>query len=398
MKTLHIYLLTQILKNLLLTVLVLTFLFLIGNALRDILKLVATHNVPLKTVLNAFAYLLPFVLVYTLPIAFLTSTLLVFGKLSSDLELTAIRASGISLTSFIHPVIALSILFCFLCAWVNLDLGPKGRVAFKNILFQAGQKDLKNLIPEGRFITDFPGYVFYVGKIQDDRLSNVLFYQITNAKKLVDIRSASAQLINDPSSETLILRFFKPTIFTRKSGGISSLYSNIPDSTSQTNNPIPSPDNFQSLSESPSADWRALYTGQLDFPIPRPNSSAFRKAKLSEMTLTQLLQELNSLKLSGLPDADLLPIKIQLHEKLSFSFASLGFTLVGIPLGIQSHRKDTSSGIAMALILMLVYYALLIAAKSLQSFTSLQPHLLIWLPNLIFQSLGTFLIHKKNSS
>ena len=124
MRTIHTYIVKQVIKNLIMTVFVLTMLFLIGNALKDVMLLVSSHQVPISVVAKSIFYLLPFVMVYVLPIAFLTSTLLVFGRLSADQELTAMRASGISLVSIIYPVIILSLFFSFGCAWINLDLGP----------------------------------------------------------------------------------------------------------------------------------------------------------------------------------------------------------------------------------------------------------------------------------
>lgn len=386
MKTLHFYIIGQVLKNLVMTIIVLTMLFLIGNALKEIIRLVTSHNVPFGTVAEAFAYLLPFVLVYTLPIAFLTATLLVFGRLSADQELTAMRASGISLVSIIYPVILMSLVFSFVCGWVNLDLGPKGRVAFKNLLFKAGQQDLKGILPEGRFITDFPGNVLYVGEVGETTLKNVLFYQLKEGRKVLDVKSSVAEIIDDPSSDEFVIRFIKPTIFSR-----------------QGNDYIPvTAFNQPSINNSSPTNkfgkWYPAITPEMEIYIPRPSTETFRKIKLSEMTYQQLINEYRKLKSSGMSDQDLLPVKMQLHEKASFSFASIGFTLLGIPLGIQAHRRDTSSGVAIALVLMLVYYGMLIGAKSLESQPALHPHLLLWVPNLLFQLIGVMLIVRKNRS
>lgn len=385
MITLHKYLTRQVLASLLIAMAVFTFVFLLGNALKDILTLLISGEIRLVVVLKAIAFLIPFVWVYALPMGLLTATLLVFGRFSADQELTAARASGVSLLSLITPVLLLSIFCCGLSAWINMDLGPRSRVAFNELMHHA-KTDFANIrLPENTYIPISTNYLFYAQKTRGTNLEGVMVCVLQHETNVSQIVSApQGRVTVDAANRQLIFDLLDTQI----------------------------------VSFNPSVRityFKGWFTYNVQLP---PGGQPYRPA-ISDMTFWQLRDQLDDLNSrlslpppingSGVKDAraqveaadkqrrDLMePIRVEMNRQIAFSFACFSFTLIGIPLGIRVHRRETNIGVAIALVLVLIYYAFVMLGESLSGRPEFAPHLIFWLPNFIFQAVGAVLLWRAN--
>jgi lipopolysaccharide export system permease protein len=385
LKTLHKYLIRQVLATLLLTVAVFTFVLLIGDALKEILPLLVSGHAQIGTMLEVTGYLIPFIWVFALPMGFLTATLLVFGRFSADQELTAARASGISLVSLVSPVLLLSIFFCGVCAWINMDLGPRSRVACKNLIFQLRAELVNVALPEDRFIRDFPGYIFYTEKNNGGKLENVTIFKLENETNVsTTIRAPRGEIETDATKRQLIVNLFDARMVTIRGNGRPALTSvgklpfafDLNTSTNKVSKPKISDMTFGQL-----RDELAGLEKNLSLP-PAATSSAELRAQLDE---------------AGKQRNDLTePVRVEMNRQVAFSFACFGFALIGIPLGIRVHRRETNIGVGIALALVLVYYSFMLVGESLSAHPEWSPHLIFWLPNFIFQAVGAVLLWRAN--
>ena len=359
LKTLHFYITRQILGTLMMAALVLTLVFVLGSVVKEIMILLVNRQASFWLIIRAVGLLVPFVLAFVFPMALLTSTLLVFGRFSADHELTAVRASGVSLLALVSPVLLLSIVFSVFCAWVNLDLAPRSRAAYVRLLYEIGSRKAAGFLQENQFIPLTPTLTFYATRIHGLQVEEVQIYRLGVDGKLVEWTRSPVgwiELHGDSGSLTL----------TNSSGRYHD---------GASVEPAPGLGEFT-----------------YDFDLRQFKGQA-PPSSLGDMTFRQLRAERRKLEAEGIP---LSPLLVQMHRQVAFSFACIGFTLIGIPLGIRAHRRETSVGAAMALILVLVYYSFIILSQSLASHAEYGPHLIVWVPNFIFQVVGGFLLWKAN--
>jgi lipopolysaccharide export system permease protein len=403
LKTLHKYITRQVLASLLLTVAVFAFVVLLLNVLKDVLPLLFGGHVPLWLTLKAVGLLLPFACVYALPMGFITATLLVFGRFSADQELTAMRASGVSLLSLITPVLLLSLLCCGLSAWFNMEIGPRARVEFLGLKYDLLHEVANAQIPEGQLIKDFPGFQLYVEKNNGGDLQDVNIFRMKNETNWdVYIHAARGKLAASRAANQLVVDLFDARVITPTVHG-----NTVTASQQQTYNF--SQTNFTKKAIKPKISDMTF--GQLRQELqdlkqqrltPADMSSAAVATSLQQLNLTVktnlsptettgLLQQANKIR-----DQQMERVRSAMHREVAFSFACFGFTLVGIPLGIRVHRRETNIGMMLALALVVVYYGFTILGDSLSARPEFHPHLIFWLPNFIFQAVGAGLLWRAN--
>jgi lipopolysaccharide export system permease protein len=394
MKTLHLYLTRQVLATLLMTVAVFTFVLLLGNALKDILQLLISGQATLGGVARAFGLLVPWVLAFALPMGMLTAALLVFGRFSADQELTAVRAGGISLLALITPILLLSLVLCGVSAAINMEIAPRCRVAFTRLRTEMGLKMAAAMLLEGRY-TAISGGTIYVGSIDGDWLNDIIVWRVDNDQgDVTHLKAARGQIVTTNGETTLYLYDVKDVkrINGSWSPGAATSFP-LPLGNAMKNGADVKPSVTDMTYGQLSAELREIegQMRELERRITAPTTD------LTIDELSRLHGELEAQQELEDQHKDLtLPLRVQMHRQVAFSFACFGFALVGIPLGIRAHRRETNVGFAIALGLVLIYYSFIILGQSLQMHAELAPQFIVWLPNFIFQAVGAVMLWRAN--
>lgn len=376
MKLLHRHIFANVALTCLASVGLFAFVLMIGNALKDLLGYVLAGQIETATFLRLMLLLIPFVVSYALPMGILTGVLLVLGRMSSDRELTAIRAAGVSVAGISAPIFFFALLGSALSLLVNFQFMPAARTAYQRELAQAVRQNPLSFIVPKTFIRDFPGIVLYVGeKKNDDTLRDFWLWEVDPQGRVKRFARADVgHLRYDEAANKLVLTLERAQAEQRDEKD---------------------PENF-AVVRSAAAWERATF----DLPLDRVTGARTVRTKLKWQTYDQLLAEWRRLEQPdpNVPRADRerqqMKVQITIQEKASMAFSVLSFALVAVPLGIKVSRKETSANLGIALLLAMGYYFATVVAGWFDNKPELRPDLLMWLPNLAFQALGIWMFRK----
>ncbi|MEM7393939.1 MAG: LptF/LptG family permease [Verrucomicrobiota bacterium] len=328
-------------------------------------------------ILKVFGFNLPYLLMFTIPMSALCAVLLMFTRLSMDGEITAMRASGMSIGQIIAPIIVISIILSFLCIYINSELAPKSHFARKQAIANVGIDDPVSLLEEGRFVREFKGMLIYVGKKDGNKVENVIMYELDSKGRTVQrVRSKTATIMKGEEEHTFNLML---------DGGV---WMDRPDKRDPLNPNKAEP--FFAEDYLKIMDYSELLRG-----------GRVRK-KVKDMTFMQLVAAIRNVReaFPNIEDEDVerqrMSMVVEANKRLAMSISCFAFTLLGIPLGMRSRRKESSIGIGISLLLVFFFYFFIALAESLIGRPHLRPDLIVWMPVAISEVLGFYLIYRLN--
>lgn len=357
MKILRDYILKEFFHSFMLSVIVFTFVLLVGNIIQ-LADLVINKGVDILSVLKLFTFLIPWLLSFTLPIGALTGVILTFGRFSSDGELTAIKASGVSLARVASPVLLLGVIFSFLSFYLNDQISPNASFASRRVVKEIGMKKPTAYLEEGTFIRGFGNYVIFIYEIKGNRLKNIRIYQPQEGKTTRTIVAESGEINTQPNSNIVELKLFNGT----------------------SEEPSPTePESFYKLNFK-------TYNMTLDISKFMKKDKIDKKTR--EMTVNELVKEIDGLRKQGL---DPLPLYVEIYKKINMSVSSFVLILMGVPLGIKAQRSEKSIGFGISLLLFAIYWGMFLGGIAMSLRGAVPPLLGVSLPNMIFFLFGLIL-------
>jgi len=375
-RVLNRYILHDYLVIFFITLLVFTFVMCVGAVIKAI-DLIARGVSPLL-ILRAFTYNIPYILTFSIPMSAMTTVLLLFGRLSLDGEITAMRASGLSMWQIISPIIMTSIVLSGICIYLNAKVAPDAHFARRLALGNLGIEDPIGLLEEGRFIRDFPGLYIYVGKKSGNEVRNVIVHEITSDNQVGRSVRANTGTMTMAADHLIQIDLYDVRIDQL--------------------------DPHREVDKDHPPTVRTILAQH--YPVQLDLSAMMRRGvidkKRSDMTFMELIYAIRNIRelFPQLNEEDLRRQRstylVEANERLALSLSCFAFTLVGIPLGMKSRRRESSIGIAISLLIVFVFYFFIIIAEAMVRYPQYHPDLIVWIPVVVGELAGFIMIKRQD--
>jgi lipopolysaccharide export system permease protein len=341
---------------------VLTFVLLMGKILQ-VMDLMINKGIGFVDITLLMLFLVPSLLVFTIPISLLIAILIGLGRLSGDNEWTVLKMSGLSLYQLSIPVVIAALATFSMTLATTIFLVPYGNLASKAHLFDLARQKASVSIREKVFVDDFQGILLYADKIpvHGDFLEGVLVSDSRMSREPSTIIARRAYLVSNPDTMVITLRLEDGSTHTVDSG----------------------------LSNYRKMDFR-FYDVRLDLASTLSAEKKDGIKSKTEMSISELATTLGNRELK---QETLRELEIELNKKLTVPLSCLVFALIGMPLGIRAHRSVRARGLTIGFFLVLVFYLFSLSGEALVETGWLSPIFGTWTPNWIFAAAGVLLFY-----
>ncbi len=359
MRILTSYILREVTAHALIGVAIFTFV-LFTRDLGRILELVVRASAPLPSVAEIFFFTIPLALTYTLPMSVLVGILLGLSRLAADSEITAMRASGMGVWSFLR-VLSIFVLAAWLMALGNgLFIAPRSQAALGHLEDRLKGSQVSFEVQPRVFFEGFPKAVLYVQDVKSAQGAAVW-----KGVFMADLSDASSPKITLAKEGIVVAE------------GRDRLHLHLIDGSAHETDPK-DPDHYQISTFQ-----------QTDIPIDLPSSESKPDELLPAAVMnTGALRE----KAAHSDPISARWYLIEFHRRIALPTACLVLALVGIPLGLSSKKSGKSGGFVLTILLVFAYYTVSLIGVSLARQGRVSPWFGAWMADLVFLAVALFLL------
>ena len=357
------YIVKELLTPFIMGVVVFTFILIMFQLLK-FTEFLVVNGVDIFTVSSLMYYLIIGFLPITVPVSFLFSVLLVFSRLSSDNEILAFKASGISVYKLMSPVFSVSLMAAAVTFYVSFYGGPWGNRNFENSLHKIGAAKATIQIKEGFFNEGFlKDFTLYAGVVIPDSnvMEKIFIYDERDKENPLAINAKRSKLKIDPVTRRTELTLYNGFITFIKNQG---------------------------------AKYKRAKFNEYNIVLFEGAVVGDRAPNLPSMNFDELRDNIDRTKrINHIGDYN--KTIVEVHRRIAIPFACLIFGFLGVVFGNTNSRNMQTGAGFLSFIVMVMYWLIYITATSLGSRGSINPVLSVWLANIFFAIFGLYLFFKK---
>lgn len=306
---------------------------------------------------------LPGTLVTVLPLSIMIGVLLGLGRMAVDNEISAIKASGISIIHLMPPVVVLGLLGVVLSLVCTLVLIPKGISKGRTLMQEAMMKRAHAGIEERTFFGALKDLILYVEKIDSatGEMSRIFLRESSQPNEITTILAHTGTVHTDPESQSLVLNLHKGTIVKEDRQG---------DSTGVLD--------FESYVFRYKIDPEKLGQSNRSFEemtISEIRQNVAQNTREKPGDTPEILAYYERVKLFG----DILILQRFLHP-----FSCLALALTAFPLGVVNMGRSRLNNVSAGLISMFLYYAFVLATERAARSGLASPWAVLPFPQAVF--------------
>jgi len=330
-----------------------------GGRLIKIFEMIS-NGLPISAVLKFMLFISPLVMATSIPFAVLVSIMLVFGRLSADSEITAMRACGISILQILSPIMLIVLLLTCFCLYLRMDIVPRTTWMATAFIKMVVVDQPSTILEPGRTV-EYEEFRIYVDSKENENLRNVQVFLMGDRDESVknDITAARGKIIANKKKQVLTVILYDATI--------------------------------------------------VDFEKNKPKNRTFSKEfsfsidygkKFNSLRVSKEVDDLSFREIFGRAamnkrtGKDNTRVEVELNQRIALALAPIAFMLLGMPLAIRTSRRETSVGLFLSVILAGVYQSLVMICGALSGYPQYHPQILLWIPNIVYQICGTYFILK----
>jgi len=363
MRTLNWYVTKSFLVTFCMAMCILSFCMLGARFFKEFFDKVS-NGLPVSEAGMLIVYLLPSILTWTIPWTMLVALMLVFGRLSADSEITAMRACGVSIMQIISPILIITLMLTGFCFYLQLGVGPdylgRARVMGQQVVTS---HPLAFMTP-GQEIS-FEGIRLLIDdRVGTDEIKGVQIYRMDSENKnvLQDITASKGRIIVNKAREEMTMILYNCSIIS-----------------------------FDYVDKT----RRQTRTFSKEFAFSVNYGKEFNNREVAKRGKFMRVEEIfGTMRLNSKRQIDNTELEVELNQRIAFALSPIAFFLLGLPLAIRTSRRETSIGLFLSVILAMVYFLSIIICDSLTGFPKIFPQYLLWIPNIGYQVFGLIMLVK----